>query len=149
MAMLIAINSKAALNEQQILMHMKDGTSTAYVFDESTKMRFIQNELYLSTSAFEIIIPIDKIAKFEYVQKSGIESVTNLTSKISVFEQGRIIYIENILTNSQVSAYTINGNLIHSSVAKPGEIATISAETWSPGIYMITVADRPFKIIIR
>lgn len=147
--MWFATNASATSFDQQVLVKMTDGSSTIYTFDENTKIEFKDKELILTTSLVDIQLPVEKLAKFEYIKTTGIGSITDETTKISVYQRDRLIFIENVLFDTPITVYSGSGITIYSSIAKGGEINTISIDSWSPGLYIVKLADKSFKIVTR
>ena len=133
----------------QFVIWAKDGTHICYALAEKPKVTFSENALLVSTKGIEVSYPLKNLLRFT-VEDETITSLTDIQSEKRFPKlEGDYLVFPNIDTNSIVRIASVNGMIIFQKTIQTNDNYSYPISILKSGIYLVTINDLSYKIIIK
>lgn len=144
-AVLLCLQASAANNLKVIL---KSKESITYALAEKPVYWTSANALFIKTSGLYQEYDLDDVEKISFDgNASGVASVDSDNST-SVYPSlaSDAIFVSSP-SASEVEVFSNDGKLLSKTRVSGSDEAKINVSSWAPGVYLIKVNAKPFKII--
>ncbi len=133
----------------QFVIWAKDGTHICYALAEKPKVTFSENALLVSTKGIEVSYPLKNLLRFT-VEDETITSLTDIQSEKRFPKlEGDYLVFPNIDTNSIVRIASVNGMIIFQKTIQTNGNYSYPISNLKSGIYLVTINDLSYKIIVK
>lgn len=141
---LLCVNANAASSLKVLL---KSQESITYVLTEKPVYWTSASTLFVKSSGLSQEFDLDDVEKISFSDsESAVESVSS--DGISVYPSlaSDAIFVSSP-SASEVEVFSNDGKLLSKTRVSGSDEAKINVSSWAPGVYLIKVNAKPFKII--
>lgn len=143
---LFVVGIKADGAMQYLIVSLNDGTQASFALSDDPIVGVADNTLTVETSAQRISVSFSDLKCYSFSEcTSSVDAIASDKSSHSI--EGDYIYFSGLKQGDKVSAYSISGQLMQSTVADTQGNATIEMLQFPTGVYVITYSSTSFKII--
>lgn len=149
LSLLLCITGKIFSNNNNALtLWLSSGHQVTYLLDEQPEIKFVQDELRITTTITSIAYEGAAVHKFTFthVDPNDIKSI-RVIGDLFRFTEDNILSGSNLAPYSSVMVYTAEGALLVSAKANEHGDVSISMPTGTIGVYLIKTESATFKVI--
>lgn len=156
MFLMLASSTNLYADDQcdSLLVTMKDGHCYQFVFDNSMKLSFAKDSMYINSQ--DISFGVDSIAKIHFVKTgdpggtSPIHEVKNTVTTVDISYLSRnTIRITGLDSPQEPRVYSIKGSQMPFDVDRNDNDLIIHLQQYPSGTYIIKVGKHSFKIMVK
>ena len=139
-------DSSDGSSSNALLLFTKDGGEMSYLLSERPRVTHFDDYLVITSDVAEVSYPLTDIWKFTFGQvdvSSGIDNVPVDEASFNI-DDG-VLMLSGFREGSTVRIFTMGGMMVHSEKLDGGS-CTYCMSALSPGIYLVNVNDKTFKI---
>lgn len=127
-------------------VEMDDGSRLVLFFSNKPAIVFRGNEIEFRDTNHSTSVHFSDVRSYrpEYNDPAGVVSAE--TDDIRVYVSGGDIIIETA-EKSAVDVYNSEGKIVTGAMVEPGGRFVVSNESCPPGVYLVKINDRTFKIV--
>lgn len=141
-----------AQDKKVLAVYLKDETSVYFLLSEKPLVTFVDDSVQIVSDTNEATIERSFVNEFKFIHEipAKIENIPD-TDEHSTNEHYEItrnaIIVEGLLPGSIVRLISLDGKVIKSTAADDNGNVTISIDSLSPNIYIITFSETAIKFI--
>ena len=148
--------SASAAGIVSMTVHTTDGASTCIAMESDMTATVFNKTLVLNCEKGTIEFAAEDVVKWTYSDEPGDDSLWGLaaigdvagdSNDAAMTTEGGILSVSNLPQNSKVSVVSVSGSVLRQATVS-GEYV-MSLGDFTPGIYIVTVNEKSFKIAIN
>lgn len=145
---MIASGDLSAQNPDALVVYTTDGRQTVYNLKDEPVVTFGDNLLIVTAGNVRIEHPLADIDNISYETTGAIETTTSGNDAPFVQNDNSISF-SPFDRDESVAVYSVDGRLIKHYKVTAGENLTIRVDAFSPGVYLVSVGDVSYKIVVK
>lgn len=149
---IVAVQAEQTFYSYILRVNLNDDTSISFKFSDSPIAYFEHNSLIIESTSMEVdngdfLLDNVKNLTIEKAEFNNISEVTTDTSLLQFEIKGGQLTALGMKAEEQLSVYSLNGALIHTTFADANGYATVNITTLDKGVYVVKTSSNSFKFI--
>ena len=144
-ALLLTFFSVGRVNGQTLVLHHSDGTTTDVELFLMPRVSFENDKVLVTSPVLNLEYAKEDVLMFTYKGGSLTAIQTPGTDAGYTIDNGQLVF-HGIRQGDKVAVYNAAGIGLHVSLSRHGDDVSLPLSSIPPGVYVISVNGRTFKI---